>query len=145
MKVRWIGFIIIAACGFIIYFIGNQIPSELAPMEDRSQFRLQVSAPEGTAYDYMDNYINKLSNFMIDSVPEREVVLSLTAPGFAGGATNTGFVRVTLVDPKDRVRSQKDIVGMVNRNIPKFNEGRAFAIEEQTIAVNRSQPGRNCC
>lgn len=26
---------------------------------------------------------------------------------------------------------------MVNRNLPKYNEGRAFAIEEQTIAVNR--------
>ena len=26
---------------------------------------------------------------------------------------------------------------MVNRNLPKFNEGRAFAIEEQTISVNR--------
>ena len=39
------------------------IPSELAPMEDRSQFRLQVTAPEGTAYDYMDNYIDKVTQF----------------------------------------------------------------------------------
>jgi multidrug efflux pump len=137
MKVKWIAFLIIAACGLIIYFIGQQIPSELAPMEDRSQFRLQVTAPEGTAYDYMDNYINRLSDFMIDSVPEREVVLSLTAPGFMSGATNSGFVRVTLIDPNERTRSQKDIVEMVNRNLPRFNEGRAFAIEEQTIAVNR--------
>lgn len=137
MKVRWLGFIIIAACGLIIFFIGKDVPEELAPMEDRSQFRLQVSAPEGTAYDYMDNYVSRLSNFMLDSVPEKEVVLSMTAPGFSGGATNTGNVRVTLVEPKKRVRSQKDIVAMVNRNLPKFNEGRAFAIEEQTIAVNR--------
>src|SRR6476619_7423726 len=47
------------------------------------------------------------------------------------------MARVTLVDPKERKRSQKEIVDMVNRNLPKFNEGRAFAIEEQTIAVNR--------
>ena len=85
----------------------------------------------------MDKYIDRLSNFMMDSVPEKEVVLSLTAPGFAGGATNSGFVRVTLVDPKERNRSQNDIVEMVNRNIPKYNEGRAFAIQEQTISVNR--------
>ena len=26
---------------------------------------------------------------------------------------------------------------MVNRNLSRFNEGRAFAIEEQTISVNR--------
>jgi multidrug efflux pump len=137
MKVRWIAFVIVAACGAIIYFIGKDIPSELAPMEDRSQFRLAVTAPEGTAYDYMDNYIDRLTTFMLDSVPEKQTVLSITAPGFISGATNSGFVRVTLVDPKNRERSQKEIVEMVNRNLPKFNEGRAFAIEDQTIQVNR--------
>ena len=137
MKVRWVAFVIVAACGGLIYFIGKDIPSELAPMEDRSQFRLQVTAPEGTAYDYMDNYIDRLTTFVLDSVPEKQTVLSLTAPGFSSGATNSGFVRIALVDPKDRQRSQKDIVDMVNRNLGKFNEGRAFAIEEQTISVNR--------
>ncbi len=133
MKVRWMAFVIIAICGALIFFIGRSIPSELAPMEDRSQFRLQVSAPEGTAYDYMDKYIDRLSSFMIDSVPEKTTVLSLTGMG----STNSGFVRVTLVNPKDRDRSQKEIVEMVNRNLPKFNEGRAFAVEEQTISQNR--------
>ncbi len=137
MKVRWLAFVLVAICGGIIYFIGKDIPSELAPMEDRSQFRLQVSAPEGTAYDYMDRYINRLSDFILDSVPEKVTVLSLTAPGFAGGATNSGFVRVTLVTPKERSRSQKQIVEMVNRNLSKFNEGRAVAVEEQTISQNR--------
>jgi multidrug efflux pump len=137
MKVRWVAFIIIGICGVLIYVLGNAVPSELAPMEDRSQFRLQVTAPEGTSYDYMDNYIDKLSQLMLDSIPEKQTVLSITAPGFASGATNSGFVRVTLVDPQNRMRSQKQIVEMVNRSLPKYSEGRAFAIEEQTIAVNR--------
>jgi multidrug efflux pump len=137
MKVRWIAFVIIAICGAIIYFIGQGIPSELAPMEDRSQFRLALTAPEGTAYDYMDDYVQRVTNFMLDSVPEKETVLSITAPGFISGATNSGMVRVTLVDPKERTRSQKEIVAMVNKNLSRFNEGRAFAIEEQTIQVNR--------
>lgn len=138
MKVRWAAFIIIAACAAIIYFIGGSLQSELAPMEDRSQFRLSVSAPEGTSFDAMDKYIDRLSNFLDDSIPEKEIVLTVTSPGFSGsGNANTGFVRVTLVDPNKRERSQKEIVNMVNRNLPKFNEGRAFAIEEQTIAVNR--------
>ena len=137
MKIRWFAFIIVAICGFLIYFIGKDIPSELAPMEDRSQFRLQLSAPEGTAYDFMDRYVERVSTFMLDSVPEKKTVLSITAPGFISGATNSGMVRVTLSDPQDRKRSQKEIVEMVNRNMGKFNEGRAFAIEEQTISVNR--------
>ncbi|MBN8789968.1 MAG: efflux RND transporter permease subunit, partial [Terrimonas sp.] len=42
-----------------------------------------------------------------------------------------------LVDPNQRTKSQQQIVDMVNRNLPKFSEGRAFAIQEQTISVNR--------
>jgi multidrug efflux pump len=138
IKVRWVSFILIAACGLIIFLIGSNLQSELAPMEDRSQFRLQLSAPEGTSFDAMDNYVDRISNLMIDSIPEKQTILSVTSPGFSGsGNANTGFVRVTLVDPTERERSQKEIVDMVNRNLPGYNEGRAFAIEEQTISVNR--------
>ena len=137
MRVRWVAFVIIIVCGGMIYFIGKDIPSELAPMEDRSQFRLQLTGPEGTAYDAMDSYVDKIANFMLDSVPEKQTVLSITAPGFVSASTNVGMVRVSLVDPKERNRSQKEIVEMVNRNLPKFNEARAVAIEEQTISVNR--------
>ncbi len=138
MKIRWMAFILIAACIAIIFFIGTNLQQELAPMEDRSQFRLQLSAPEGTSFDAMDKYVDRLSGLMLDSVPESQIVLSVTSPGFTGsGNSNTGFVRVRLVEPADRERSQQDIVNMINRNLPKYNEGRAFAIQEQTIQVNR--------
>jgi multidrug efflux pump len=138
MRVRWVAIILILLCAGAIIFVGGKLQSELAPMEDRSQFRLQLSAPEGTSFDAMDKYVERLTNLMLDSIPEREVVLSVTSPGFTGsGNANTGFVRVTLVPPNERERSQKEIVNMVNRNLPRYNEGRAFAIEEQTISVNR--------
>ncbi len=138
MHVRWFAVLIIAICAAVIFLIGSNIQSELAPLEDRSQFRLQVTAPEGTSFDAMDKYIEDLSNFMKDSVPEADIIMSVTAPGFSGsGNSNTGFVRLRLVEPAERQRSQKDIVNMVNRNLSKFNGVRAFAIEEQTIAVNR--------
>lgn len=138
MKARWLAWVIVAACGFIIYSISLTIQSELAPMEDKSQFRLSLSAPEGTSFLAMDQFVDKVSTMIMDSVPENQIVLSVTAPGFLGsGNSNTGFVRVVLVDPKERNRSQKEIVEAVNRNVSKFNEGRAFAIQEQTIQVNR--------
>ena len=138
MGVRWIAILLIAICIASIFFVGDKLQSELAPMEDRSQFRLSLTTPEGTSFDAMDKYVDRVTNFMMDSVPEKLLLLSFTAPGFSGsGNANTGFVRVTLVPPDERSRSQKDIVGMVNRNMPKFNEGRAFASEEQTISVSR--------
>ena len=138
MKARWLAWVIVAACGFIIYSVSSNIQSELAPMEDKSQFRLSLSAPEGTSFLAMDQFVDKVSTMIMDSVPENQIVLSVTAPGFLGsGNSNTGFVRVVLVDPKERNRSQKEIVEAVNRNVSKFNEGRAFAIQEQTIQVNR--------
>jgi multidrug efflux pump len=138
MRVRWVAWLLIIACGVMIYMIGGKLQSELAPMEDRSQFRLQVSAPEGTSYDAMDAYIDKLDQLVMDSVPETKVLISVTAPGFTGaGSVNSGFVRSLLVDPDERQRSQQQIVDVINRNLPKYNEGRAFAIQEQTISVNR--------
>jgi multidrug efflux pump len=138
MRVRWVSFIIILLCFGSAYFIGTNMQSELAPMEDRNQFRLQLSAVEGTSYDYMDRYVQNLVGFVQDSIPEYKTALSVTAPGFTGGgAVNTGFVRVTLSDPQDRDRSQQEIVDMVNRNLSGFPQGKAFAIQEQTISVNR--------
>jgi len=138
MKVRWMAFVIVALCiaSFVVIFLNIQ--SELAPMEDRNQFRLSITAPEGTAYDYMDGYVDKLITFAEDSIPEARIILTVTAPGFSGaGSVNTAFMRTTLVDPKDRNRSQQQIVDMVGRNLPRFPAGKAFAIQEQTIAVNR--------
>ncbi len=137
MKVRWIAFAIVIACLGIIFFIGSNLQSELAPMEDRSQFRLQLTAPEGASFEYTDAFVDKVTKLVLDSVPEKQTVLSLTAPGFGGGSSNTGFVRVTLKDPKDRERSQKEIVEMINRNLSKFTDGRVYATEDQTIQQNR--------
>ncbi|MGH2648141.1 MAG: efflux RND transporter permease subunit, partial [Ginsengibacter sp.] len=60
MRIKWIALVLVAACFGIIWVIFSNIPSELAPLEDRNQFRLSVSAPEGTSYEYMDSYMDSL-------------------------------------------------------------------------------------
>ncbi len=138
MGVRWVALVIIGLCFVAAYFIGTNIQSELAPMEDRNQFRISLTAPEGTAYDYMDTYVKEVVDFVMDTVPEYRTALSVTAPGFTGsGSVNTGFVRVTLVDPSERDYSQQEIVDRVNRNLKNYPQGRAFTLQEQTISVDR--------
>lgn len=138
MRRKWVALAAMAICFVLIWLIGANMKSELAPLEDRSRFSFQVTAPEGTSYDAMDKYMDKVVNMLLDSVPEKQIVLSITSPGYSGtGAVNTGRGNVRLVEPDMRSRSQNDIVQVVNRNFQKLNFGRAFAIQEQTIAVQR--------
>jgi len=136
MKWRWLSFPIIAACIVVAYFIGTNTQSELAPMEDRSQFRITLVGPEGASYDYMTGFMDNVTKLIMDSVPEIKFVTS-----FSGGMSQTGVnqanIRVALVDPKDRNRSQQEIVDAVNRSLPRYNMGRATIIQEQTISVSR--------
>ncbi len=141
MRQRYTAWIGVAVSGLLIFFIGRGLQSELAPLEDRSRFRFIVSAPEGTSYDAMNTYVDALIQTVMDSVPERRIALSVTAPGFTGsGAVNTAFGNIRLVEKKDRNRSQDSIVQTLNKTFQRFNFGRVFAIQEQTIAVQRGGP-----
>lgn len=137
MKFKWIAFPLIIICFGLIYFIYAGLPSELAPLEDRNQFRLSVTMPEGTSYEYMESYMDTLNRFITDSVPEKTMLMTRVASGFSGGAVNTGYVSVMLNDPKERDRSQQEIVDMINRNLKKYTLGRSFASQTQTISTSR--------
>ena len=138
MRHKWIAITGVIVCFGLIFLIGSTLQSELAPLEDRSRFRVQVSAPEGTSYDAMDAFMDELVKTTVDSIPESQVVLSVTAPGFTGaGAVNSGFMNVRLKEPNERERSQEEIVQAINQDFQKFTFGRSFAIQEQTISVQR--------
>lgn len=138
MKNKWVAISGVLLSLAIIFIIGTSLQSELAPLEDKSRFRIAITAPEGTSYDAMDNYMDQLVKEIIDSVPEKQIILSVTAPSFTGsGAVNTGFIMTRLSDPSERKRTQNQIVQALNKDLPKYNFGRAFAIQEQTISVQR--------
>lgn len=118
-----------------IFLFGMQLQWELSPLEDRNWLRLQISAPEGTSFEATDALVDRLSGFVTDSVPEKQVCLTVTAPGFAGsGAVNTGFVRLALTDSDKRKRSQQDIANYITKNLARFPEGKIFVIQEQSIS-----------
>ena len=64
-------------------------------MEDRSVLRLSISAPEGTSYPAMQDYVDRITQFVVDSVPEQQIALRLRHPVLlVQGAANTGFMRL---------------------------------------------------
>jgi multidrug efflux pump len=118
-----------------IFFFGSQLQSELSPLEDRNWLRLLISTPEGTSFEGTDALMNRISDFTGDSIPEKSVCLTVTAPGFAGsGAVNTGFARIALTEAQKRKRSQADIAAYYNKNLTLFPEGKVFVIQEQSIS-----------
>jgi multidrug efflux pump len=136
MKRRWLAAPLIAVCIVMIAVFFKLIPSELAPLEDRSLFRVNVTAPEGASYDFMENYTDRIAAFIADAVPEARAIIELVAPAFGGGgAVNSAGIRVTLSEPKERKRSQDQIVDAVKKGLGRFNDARVFAVQEQTISV----------
>ncbi|MEZ4772600.1 MAG: efflux RND transporter permease subunit [Bacteroidia bacterium] len=135
---RWVAFPIFAVIIAMIYFFGSSLKSELAPLDDRSVIRASMSTPEGSSYEFMDNYVQRAADMMMRDLPEAEGVMTYTAPGFAGsGAPNTAFSRITLVDPQERTRTQAELTNYLNSQFKKMPDGKAFATEQPTIAVNK--------
>ncbi len=136
---RWIALIIIGISFGMIYFIGRTLQSELAPLEDRSLLRMAVTAPEGTSYEAMTAHMDAVTQFINDSVPEKKVLISVTAPSFTGsGAVNTGYFRIVLPDPTDRKRTQQQLADYVTSNLKYFPTAKAFVLQEQTIAIGNA-------
>ncbi|MFN7260688.1 MAG: efflux RND transporter permease subunit, partial [Cyclobacteriaceae bacterium] len=137
MRRRWLGFVVIVLSGAVIYFLGKSTPSELSPLEDRSEFRLQAQAQEGATFEYMDRNVKELTQFISEEVPERSGMVSVTAPGFGSAGVNSGFVRVILKDPKDRNRTQQQIVDDITGKVRKYSSVRTFTTQAQTIGDRR--------
>lgn len=135
LQQRWWAFVIMGVSIISIFYFGGQLQSELSPLEDRNWLRFQVTAPEGTSYESTDALVDKISGFVNDSIQEKRVCLTVTAPSFAGsGAVNTAFVRLALTDADERKRSQQDIAAYINKNLALFPEGKVFVIQEQSIS-----------
>ena len=137
LKVRFTAWIIVGVCGLLIWLIMGILKSEIAPLEDRSSIRFTVSGQEGTSYGKMQKISDDISNYLYDSVPERDFVFARTP----AGAINSSQPRLALVSPKERDRSQSDIANDLNRKMVRFNDAKVFAIQEQTIAVGAGSRG----
>lgn len=135
MKARWLSFIIIAAALAVIYFAGSQIKSELAPLEDRSNIRISALAPEGASFEFTSKYMDEMTKYVIDSVPEVSAPLTLVAIGGGNSAANTGTLNLYLKDPKERDRTQKEIFAQLSRELNKFYGVRALPSQPPTIGA----------
>jgi multidrug efflux pump len=122
--------IIFGALGLII-LLWKSIPAEMAPLEDRSRFSVNVTAPEGSTYDFMIKYIDDLANVVDSLVPEREGVISMVRGDHCD-------MTIMLVEPKYRKRSQQDIADMLGNVFRKKTKARAMVMQQSTFGGRRA-------
>jgi multidrug efflux pump len=131
MKIRWVSIIMLVVSFGLIYLIGSQLKSELAPLEDRSNIRIRALAPEGATFEYTERYMDEITQYIIDSIPE---VYGPIAVVGSGSATNSGNFNLYLTDPKERERTQAQIYGQLSRELNNFHGIRGFPSQPPTIS-----------
>ena len=137
MKRPWMAFVWMVVSIAIIFFIGKNLQSELAPMEDKSRLIVRATAPEGTSYERMDEFQSELIA-LTDTLREKDNILGVTSPGFgASVSSNSSFVRVNLVPKNERKRSQQEIADDLSNKLKGYNFARIFVSQEQTIGGSR--------
>src|SRR3546814_2830592 len=105
---------------------------------------MSMSMQEGASYDYTDAYMVNLIDLINDSIPEKNILLTVTAPGFSGsGAANTGFGFIRLKPAADRERSQEEIANKINDLTKNYSAGRVFITQQPTISVDRKSTRLN--
>lgn len=137
MKRKWLSFPILVICIGLIAFFYSTIQKETAPYDDRSFIGMNITAPEGASYDYMDRFMQDMEKLIKDSIPEAKASLVITSPGFGSASVNSGRVRIALKEKEDRERSQKEIAADLTKWTKRYSEARTSVSEQPTIAVNR--------
>jgi multidrug efflux pump len=139
---RWLAFPVFILMLAVIYLVGSQLKSELAPLEDKSQLRILSTAPEGTSFQAMDNYQLKLMHYL-DTLPEKAFLLGVTSPSFRSAtAANSSFISITLKQPAFRERSQSELANQINRQLSTNTFARSFVVQEPTIRTSGGGGGR---
>jgi multidrug efflux pump len=141
-KARWVALVIMGGAAGLIYYFGNEVPSELAPNEDRSRLRSVISAPEGSTFEFTDSVVMDVFRLVRSQVPEVEGITSVTSPGFGSTASaNNGFVNLILKDADQRTRSQQEILDALMPSLSKETRARIFVTQEPTISVGGGRRG----
>jgi multidrug efflux pump len=137
LKKRYWAVIIMVIAFASIFLIGKYLPSEMAPLEDRSALVINSVAPEGIGFEYMNRYMDDLTKIVQSKTPEAERLITITAPG-SSGSVNSGIIRMILKDPDERERSQQEIFDDLSNQTKQLTGARTFISQQQTIGGRRA-------
>ena len=130
LRKKYISILILALSFILIFVLWKVIPAEMAPLEDRSQLNVSVTSQEGSTYEFNLSYVEELATMVDSVIPEYDKVTAM----IRGGG---GFVRILLVSPSERERSQQEIANQLSAELRKKTKARASVIQQSTFGGRR--------
>ena len=114
----------------LIFVLWQAIPSEMAPLEDRSQITINTRGAEGVTYEYIRDYTEDI-NLIVDSlVPDAEAVTARVSSG-------SGNIRIQLKDMADRDYTQMEVAEKLSQAVRKKTKARAFVQQQSSFGGRR--------
>ncbi|MDR0728645.1 MAG: efflux RND transporter permease subunit [Prevotellaceae bacterium] len=135
LRRRYVAIIVIVLIGVAIGWLWEEIPSEMAPLEDRSYITVNSTGQEGATYDYMLRYSEEMVTLIEDEIPEgeRDNIMS----GVGMGSVNSSWGRIKLVDADRRDRSQQEIAESLMPKVRQLTGARSFVQQQQSFGGRR--------
>ncbi|MBI3201222.1 MAG: efflux RND transporter permease subunit [Myxococcales bacterium] len=131
LRLRVVSPLVVVAVIALAWLTLGKLRSELAPLEDRSNIRVGVRAPEGTSYEHTAAELDQLATLVTATVPELSRTYSITA--LFGGPVNTGIQNIYLTEPHQRRRTQEQIFQDLSQKLGGFSGLRTFPGQPPTI------------
>ena len=130
LRNRWITIVtMVVALGAAVW-MWTKTPSEMAPMEDRSQVTVRTQGPEGVTYEYMRDYTERINDVVDSIMPDAKFV---TARVSSGG----GNIQITLKDINERNYTQMEVFEQLSAAVRRETDARAFVQQQSSFAGGR--------
>jgi multidrug efflux pump len=138
LRWRWLTIPILLVNGALIAWLVTSLPRELAPLEDRENIRVNITAPEGSSFEYTESWMDKISIYVEENVPEHFRSFSILGGGGGRSEANAATQNIYLKTPDERKRSQAQIAEQLTRELQGFTGVRAIPTQPPTIGDRRS-------
>ena len=122
--------VIVLMLGAIVYLWGA-IPSEMAPLEDRSMITINTRGAEGVTYEYIRDYTEDINSIVDSVIPDADAVTARVSSG-------SGNVQIRLKDMGDRDYTQMEAAEELSQAVKKKTKARAFVQQQSSFGGRRS-------
>lgn len=137
----WIALGVMAAMFAGAYVLFRTLPSEITPAEDRAQFTVNVTAPQGASFDYTSRYLSVVEDLLLQDLGGGEVdrMLSRMPTAYTSADVNSGQIQVSMSDWSKRSRSTSEYAQALSPKLSSLPGVRVVAVQRRGFRSRGAQ------